>query len=65
MEVHEVPMAVGQAPGVQVEVQDVPTAFGKAPEIQVEVHSGSVQLVPPIQPRRGLRSRITLGEEIL
>ena len=48
----------------QVEVQDVPTAVGKAPEVQVEVQ-GRVELVPPIQPRRGPRSQITPGEEIL
>ena len=32
---------------------------------QVEVQGGRVELVPPIQPRRGLQSQITLGEEIL
>ena len=51
--------------GGQVEVQDVPTEVGKAPEVPVEMQSGRVELVPPIQPRRGPRSQITLGEEIL
>ena len=46
----------------QVEVQDVPATIGQADsEVLVDGRVG----VPPICLRRGLRSQITLGEEII
>ena len=50
-------------PEVQVHVQDGPVVVE---QVGSEVQGARIrQLVPPIQLRRGLRSQITLGEEII
>ena len=50
---------------VDLEVKDVPVAIGQAiSKVPVEPQGGRVG-APPICLRRGLRSQITLGEEIL
>ena len=50
-------------PEVLVYVQDGPVV---AEQVDSEVHGARIrQLVIPIQLRRGLRSQITLGEEII
>ena len=47
----------------QADVQDVCTVVG---QVDSEVQGARIrQLVPPIQLRRGLRRKITLGEEII
>ena len=52
---------VGERLG-QAEVQDVPVVVM---QMDLEVQGGRIGLVPPKQPRKGLRSQITLGEEVL
>ena len=63
----EVQPEVQDVPGVQLEAQDVPGVqleVGGISEVQLEVRGVQVELaVPPIR-FRGLRSQITLVEEI-
>ena len=62
VEVQDILGAVGQDAAVG---QDVPAPGGQALGVQVQVQSERVEPVRLRQPRRGLRSQITLGEEIL
>ena len=49
---------------VDLKVQDIPVAIGQE-NCKVPVDAQGGVRVPPVCLRRGLRSQITLGEEIL